>query len=151
MFWSHAETSIAADHNPCRLLTCTPNCARTTEHYTRAANANLYPKCTPDADLSRNDGAKHKGEWSRLDLQRNPGAFAKFALSALTAKLPPTAHTFYFRDEIGNISTSNIRYISFRWTLGGGRGVGSVVWGGGVGWGGGGVEGEEVGMVHQRA
>ncbi|KAL3143549.1 hypothetical protein ABBQ38_002348 [Trebouxia sp. C0009 RCD-2024] len=58
----------------------------------------------------RNDGAKHRGEWSRLDLQRNPAAFGKFALSALTAKLPAAAHTFYFRDEIGNISSSNIRF-----------------------------------------
>ncbi|KAL0033974.1 hypothetical protein WJX79_000313 [Trebouxia sp. C0005] len=58
----------------------------------------------------RNDGAKHKGPWSRLDVQKNPAGFGRFALSALTAKLPPQAHTFYFRDEIGNISTSNIRF-----------------------------------------
>ncbi len=59
--------------------------------------------------FSRNDGAKHKGPWSRLDVQKNPAGFGRFALSALTAKLPPQANTFYFRDEIGNISTSNIR------------------------------------------
>lgn len=61
------------------------------------------------AVLCRNDGAKHKGPWSRLDLQKNQAAFGRFALSALTAKLPAQANTFYFRDEIGNISTSNIR------------------------------------------
>ena len=61
------------------------------------------------AILCRNDGAKHKGPWSRLDVQKNPAGFGRFALSALTAKLPPQANTFYFRDEIGNISTSNIR------------------------------------------
>jgi len=59
--------------------------------------------------VCRNDGAKHKGPWSRLDVQKNPAGFGRFALSALTAKLPPQANTFYFRDEIGNISTSNIR------------------------------------------
>ena len=59
--------------------------------------------------FARNDGAKHKGPWSRLDVQKNPAGFGRFALSALTAKLPPQANTFYFRDEIGNISTSNIR------------------------------------------
>ena len=88
--------------------------------------------------LFRNDGAKHKGEWSRLDLQRNPAAFGKFALSALTAKLPPTAHTFYFRDEIGNISTSNIRYaLSLGERMGSAVGLfcrGPVM----CGWGGGG-------------
>ena len=93
-------------------------------------------ECCSDCHIMfRNDGAKHKGEWSRLDLQRNPAAFGKFALSALTAKLPPAAHTFYFRDEIGNISTSNIRYA----LLGLGKGGADIEM---VGEGGGGVFGK---------
>lgn len=50
-----------------------------------------------------------QGTWSRLDLQKNQAAFSKFALHRLTGSLPAQAHNIYFRDEIGNISSSNIR------------------------------------------
>lgn len=30
------------------------------------------------------------------------------AFRSLVAKLPPRAHSIYYRDEIGNISTSNL-------------------------------------------
>lgn len=51
-------------------------------------------------------GAQSTGEFSRLDFQargRGPAAFR-----SLVAKLPARAHSIYYRDAIGNISTSNI-------------------------------------------
>ena len=59
--------------------------------------------------LCRHSGAKHKGAWSRLDLQSNPGGYARAAITKLTGTIPAAAHATYFRDEIGNISSSNIR------------------------------------------
>ena len=59
--------------------------------------------------LCRHTGAKHKGAWSRLDLQSNPGGFSRAAITKLTGTIPAAAHATYFRDEIGNISSSNIR------------------------------------------
>lgn len=53
-------------------------------------------------------GAHLKGEFSRLDYQVNPRARGAAAFSRLTCKLPPRAHSVYYRDEIGNISTSNL-------------------------------------------
>lgn len=58
----------------------------------------------------KNAAAEHKGTWSRLDLQKNQAGFSKFALHKLVGSLPVEAHNLYFRDEIGNISSSNIRY-----------------------------------------
>ena len=60
----------------------------------------------------KNAAAEHKGTWSRLDLQKNQAGFSKFALHKLIGTLPAQAHNLYFRDEIGNISSSNIRCIS---------------------------------------
>ncbi|KAK9709322.1 dolichyl-diphosphooligosaccharide--protein glycosyltransferase subunit 1 [Basidiobolus ranarum] len=60
----------------------------------------------------RHDGAKLKGFFSRLDFQRavmyqqNPPS----ALFSLKTAFPPSASDVYFRDEIGNVSTS--RYVS---------------------------------------
>ncbi|KAK1362209.1 Dolichyl-diphosphooligosaccharide--protein glycosyltransferase subunit 1 [Heracleum sosnowskyi] len=51
-------------------------------------------------------GAQSTGEFSRLDFQargKGPAAFR-----SLVAKLPARAHSIYYRDAIGNISTSNI-------------------------------------------
>ncbi|KAJ6736557.1 DOLICHYL-DIPHOSPHOOLIGOSACCHARIDE--PROTEIN GLYCOSYLTRANSFERASE SUBUNIT 1 [Salix viminalis] len=53
-------------------------------------------------------GAKSKGEFSRLDFQARPHLRGASALRNLVAKLPPRAHSIYYRDEIGNISTSNV-------------------------------------------
>lgn len=51
-------------------------------------------------------GAQSTGEFSRLDYQaRGKGAAA---FRNLVAKLPPRAHSIYYRDAIGNISTSNL-------------------------------------------
>ena len=56
-----------------------------------------------------NVGAEHRGEWSRLDFSANAEATNPSALQALGMVLPPQARWFSFRDEIGNISSSNMR------------------------------------------
>lgn len=56
-----------------------------------------------------NLGAVHRGEWSRLDFSANAEATNPTALQALGLVLPPEARWFHFRDEIGNISSSNMR------------------------------------------
>lgn len=44
----------------------------------------------------------------RLDYQARPHVRGPAALRNLVARLPPRAHSIYYRDEIGNISTSNV-------------------------------------------
>lgn len=53
-------------------------------------------------------GAESKGEFSRLDYQARPHVRGASSFKRLLAKLPPRAHSVYYRDEIGNISTSNL-------------------------------------------
>ncbi|KAL0315198.1 UNVERIFIED_CONTAM: Dolichyl-diphosphooligosaccharide--protein glycosyltransferase subunitA [Sesamum calycinum] len=53
-------------------------------------------------------GAEITGEFSRLDYQARPHVRGASAFRNLVAKLPPRAHSIYYRDEIGNISTSNV-------------------------------------------
>ncbi|XP_057518097.1 dolichyl-diphosphooligosaccharide--protein glycosyltransferase subunit 1A isoform X2 [Amaranthus tricolor] len=53
-------------------------------------------------------GAILKGEFSRLDYQMSPHTKGASAFGWLVAKLPPRTHSIYYRDEIGNISTSNL-------------------------------------------
>jgi oligosaccharyltransferase complex subunit alpha (ribophorin I) len=52
-------------------------------------------------------GAKLKGSFSRFDLMRRQGA--QSSVKSFKTLLPPTAKDVYYRDEIGNISTSNLR------------------------------------------
>lgn len=47
--------------------------------------------------------------WSRLDFQTNGRLYGQAAFNELVAILPSNAHTLYYKDEIGNISTSNVR------------------------------------------
>jgi oligosaccharyltransferase complex subunit alpha (ribophorin I) len=54
-------------------------------------------------------GAKHAGEWSRHDQAMDPGRFAQSAFRELPADAPVTAKHLYFRDAIGNVSTSAVR------------------------------------------
>jgi len=61
---------------------------------------------TEDVDM-RNDGAKLQGSFSRFDYQRNPKA-GQSAIRSVTHLLPPSAREIYYRDEIGNISTSQV-------------------------------------------
>ncbi|KAM7252988.1 hypothetical protein ACFE04_025606 [Oxalis oulophora] len=53
-------------------------------------------------------GAQSKGEFSRLDFQTKPNIRGASAFRHLVAKLPPRAHSIYYRDAIGNISTSHV-------------------------------------------
>ncbi|KAF3446921.1 hypothetical protein FNV43_RR12101 [Rhamnella rubrinervis] len=53
-------------------------------------------------------GAQSKGEFSRLDYQARPHVRGASAFRHLVARLPPRAHSVYYRDEIGNISTSHL-------------------------------------------
>ncbi|KAF2324806.1 hypothetical protein GH714_017200 [Hevea brasiliensis] len=54
------------------------------------------------------EGAKSKGEFSRLDYQARLNIQGASAIRHFVAKLPPRAHSIYYRDEIGNISTSHL-------------------------------------------
>lgn len=40
---------------------------------------------------------------------RDPGTYGQTAIRGFLAHLPPGAHSIYFKDAIGNISTSQIR------------------------------------------
>lgn len=53
-------------------------------------------------------GAQSIGEFSRLDYQARPHIRGASAFRNLVARLPPRAHSIYYRDQIGNISTSNL-------------------------------------------
>ncbi|KAL4576470.1 hypothetical protein LXL04_012564 [Taraxacum kok-saghyz] len=63
-----------------------------TEHYTLVHN-----------------GAKHKGGFSRVEYQSRPSMSGVSSFKHLVAKLPPRVHSVYYRDNIGNISTSHLR------------------------------------------
>lgn len=68
-------------------------------------NVAVRERFSPIAHL----GARHRGEWSRLDFSANAEATNPTALQALGLVLPPQARWFSFRDEIGNISSSHMR------------------------------------------
>lgn len=53
------------------------------------------------------NGAKIDGEWSRFDSMAKKGG-SKAAAPQLPAMIPPESRWIYFRDDIGNISTSGI-------------------------------------------
>ncbi|GER48941.1 glycosyltransferase subunit [Striga asiatica] len=55
-----------------------------------------------------NAGAKHKG-FSRLDYQSNPTSSGASSFKHLLAELPAGVHSVYYRDNIGNISSSRLR------------------------------------------
>ncbi|KAF7820140.1 dolichyl-diphosphooligosaccharide--protein glycosyltransferase subunit 1B [Senna tora] len=54
-------------------------------------------------------GARHKGVFSRVEYQTRPGSTGVSSLKYLLARLPPRVHSVYYRDEIGNISSSRLR------------------------------------------
>jgi oligosaccharyltransferase complex subunit alpha (ribophorin I) len=54
-------------------------------------------------------GARHKGVFSRVEYQTRSGASGVSSFKHLLAKLPPRVHSVYYRDEIGNISSSHLR------------------------------------------
>jgi len=55
-------------------------------------------------------GAARQGEWSRLEYQADPRQHGVASFRQLAAVLPRGAHSLYFRDEIGNVSTSHVRH-----------------------------------------
>eukprot|EP01123_Difflugia_compressa_P013545 TRINITY_DN633_c0_g1_i1.p1 TRINITY_DN633_c0_g1~~TRINITY_DN633_c0_g1_i1.p1 ORF type:complete len:621 (-),score=144.06 TRINITY_DN633_c0_g1_i1:86-1948(-) len=57
----------------------------------------------------RHEGAKLKGSFSRYDFQINAQANGQAAVQILRQFLPETATDVYYRDDIGNISTSALR------------------------------------------
>lgn len=54
-------------------------------------------------------GAKVVGEWSRLDYQR--GQSSRAAVDGFTTVLPASSKDIYYRDAIGNVSTSRVRQL----------------------------------------
>ncbi|XVE68877.1 hypothetical protein DITRI_Ditri09bG0104800 [Diplodiscus trichospermus] len=54
-------------------------------------------------------GARHKGVFSRVDYQSRPSSTGVSSFRYLLARLPPRVHSVYYRDEIGNISSSHLR------------------------------------------
>lgn len=55
----------------------------------------------------RHTGAQLKGPFSRYDYQRSPDTAA--SIKSFKTILPSSARDVYYRDEIGNISTSNLK------------------------------------------
>ncbi|KAK9164887.1 hypothetical protein Scep_000078 [Stephania cephalantha] len=53
-------------------------------------------------------GARTKGGFSRIDYQARPNVRGASSFRRLIVKLPPRAHSVYYRDEIGNVSTSHL-------------------------------------------
>jgi len=53
-------------------------------------------------------GARLKGSFSRYEYQRNPNAKGS-SFRQIVAVLPPHATDLYYRDQIGNVSTSHVR------------------------------------------
>eukprot|EP00455_Lapot_gusevi_P048105 TRINITY_DN659_c0_g2_i1.p1 TRINITY_DN659_c0_g2~~TRINITY_DN659_c0_g2_i1.p1 ORF type:complete len:463 (+),score=165.65 TRINITY_DN659_c0_g2_i1:71-1459(+) len=56
-----------------------------------------------------NTGANLKGSFSRFDYQRLQGGPISGSFRGITAHLPEAARDLYYRDEIGNISSSHVR------------------------------------------
>ncbi|KAG6669846.1 hypothetical protein CIPAW_01G271900 [Carya illinoinensis] len=54
-------------------------------------------------------GARHKGMFSRVEYQSRPSISGVSSFKNLLARLPPRVHSVYYRDEIGNISSSHLR------------------------------------------
>ncbi|KAJ9175528.1 hypothetical protein P3X46_014076 [Hevea brasiliensis] len=54
-------------------------------------------------------GARHKGVFSRVEYQSRPSHSGISSFKHLLARLPPRVHSVYYRDEIGNISSSHLR------------------------------------------
>ncbi|ONK63937.1 uncharacterized protein A4U43_C07F20450 [Asparagus officinalis] len=57
----------------------------------------------------KHGGARHKGVFSRLEYQGRPSVSGSASFKNLLARLPPRVHSVYYRDEIGNVSTSHLR------------------------------------------
>ena len=56
-----------------------------------------------------NDGAGLSGEWSRFDFDTAPKSKRSGTLTTLSGTLPKSARWVYFKDAIGNVSSSSVR------------------------------------------
>ncbi|KAK9168796.1 hypothetical protein Syun_000936 [Stephania yunnanensis] len=54
-------------------------------------------------------GARHRGVFSRVEYQSRPSISGVSSFKHLLARLPPRVHSVYYRDGIGNISSSHLR------------------------------------------
>ncbi|KAK9741217.1 hypothetical protein RND81_03G089600 [Saponaria officinalis] len=54
-------------------------------------------------------GARLKGVFSRVEYQSRPSVSGAASFKRLLARLPPRVHSVYYRDNIGNISSSHLR------------------------------------------
>ncbi|PON50177.1 Ribophorin I [Parasponia andersonii] len=54
-------------------------------------------------------GARHKGVFSRVEYQSRPAFSGVSSFRKILARLPPRVHSVYYRDDIGNISSSHLR------------------------------------------
>ncbi|KAJ4849787.1 Dolichyl-diphosphooligosaccharide--protein glycosyltransferase subunit 1B [Turnera subulata] len=54
-------------------------------------------------------GARHKGVFSRVEYQSRPSLSGVSSFKHLLLRLPPKVHSVYYRDNIGNISSSHLR------------------------------------------
>lgn len=54
-------------------------------------------------------GAKQKDGFSRVEYQSRPSLSGVSSFKQLVAELPPRVHSVYYRDNIGNISSSRLR------------------------------------------
>lgn len=54
-------------------------------------------------------GARHKGVFSRVEYQSRQSFSGASSFKRLLAVLPPRVHSVYYRDEIGNVSSSHLR------------------------------------------
>ncbi|KAL2539775.1 Dolichyl-diphosphooligosaccharide--protein glycosyltransferase subunit 1B [Abeliophyllum distichum] len=54
-------------------------------------------------------GARHSGIFSRVEYQSRPSISGVSSFKHLLAELPPRVHSVYYRDDIGNISSSRLR------------------------------------------
>lgn len=54
-------------------------------------------------------GARLKGSFSRVDYQSRPSVSGVASFKQLLARLPPRVYSVYYRDDIGNISSSHLR------------------------------------------
>ncbi|CAM8927226.1 unnamed protein product [Rhodiola kirilowii] len=54
-------------------------------------------------------GARHKGVFSRVEYQSRQAFAGSYSFKNLLARLPPRVHSVYYRDQIGNISSSHLR------------------------------------------
>lgn len=76
----------------------------------RAPPARPRARRVPHSMHAHKRAAARQGEWSRLEYQADPRQHGVASFRQLAAVLPRGAHSLYFRDEIGNVSTSHVRH-----------------------------------------